>query len=60
MWLLHQQVLNALSVKELGTERGLNKAHRPELSGLQLPWHMLGIKHSTEEAVQEVSGLCGG
>jgi len=51
MWLLHQQVLNALSVKELGTERGPNKAHRPELSGLQLPWHMLGIQFSTEEAV---------
>lgn len=31
MWLLHQQVLNELSAKELGTERGLNKAHRAEL-----------------------------
>lgn len=32
MWLLHLQVLNVLSAKELETERGLNKAHRPELS----------------------------
>lgn len=35
---MHQQVLNALNVEELGTERGLNKVHRPELSDMSSAW----------------------